>query len=257
MTGLLASVRTPGEARVALAGGADIIDLKEPAQGALGRLPDATIAAILRAVAGRRPVSATIGDLPLAPAPVLAAVRAMATTGVDIVKLGIFAGDAEATLAALGAAARDGVRLVAVLFADRAPDFSLLTRCAAAGFYGVMLDTADKSAGPLTRHLPETMLARFIAGAHRHGLIAGLAGSLAAADVPHLLPLRPDYLGFRAALTAGGRSAPLDAAAMARLRAMLDGIAPDSKATATAGAASAAPAAAAPSAAAMMLSKPR
>jgi dihydroneopterin aldolase len=257
MTKLLASVRTSGEAQRAIAGGADIIDLKEPAQGALGRLPDATIAAIRHAVAGRRPISATIGDLPLAPAPVLAAVRAMAATGVDIVKLGIFAGDAEATLAALAQAARDGIRLVAVLFADRAPDLALVARCAAAGFYGVMLDTADKSAGPLTRHLADATLAHFVADAKRHGLLAGLAGSLATADVPRLLALRPDYLGFRSALTTGGRNAPLDAGAVARLRALLDDASPRSSATAAAGAASAAPVATASSEAAMMLSKPR
>jgi dihydroneopterin aldolase len=257
MTRLLASVRTPDEARRAVAGGADIVDLKEPAQGALGRLSDATIAAIRHEVAGRRPTSATIGDLPLAPAPVLAAVRAMAATGVDIVKLGMFDGDAAATLAALGAAARDGIRLVAVLFADRAPDFSLVARCAAAGFYGVMLDTADKAAGPLTRHLAETALARFIAGAQRRGLLAGLAGSLTASDVPRLLPLRPDYLGFRSALTEGGRNAPLAAGAVARLRVLLDDAACKSSPTATAGAASAAPAATVASAASMMLSKPR
>lgn len=257
MTRLLASVRTPDEAERAIAGGADIIDLKEPSQGALGRLPDETIAAIRQAVAGRRPTSATIGDRPLAPAPVLAAVRAMAATGVDIVKLGMFAGDAEATLAALGAAARDGIRLVAVLFADRAPDLALVARCAEVGFYGVMLDTADKSGGPLPRHLSEATLAQFIAAARRNRLLAGLAGSLSARDVPLLLPLRPDYLGFRSALTAGGRDAPLDREAVARLRALLDGAPPSSKAIATAGAASAAAAATAASAAAMRLSKPR
>jgi (5-formylfuran-3-yl)methyl phosphate synthase len=256
MTLLLASVRTPDEAERALAGGADIIDLKEPAQGALGRLPDDAIAAILGAVAGRRPTSATIGDMPLAPAPVLAAVRAMAANGVDIVKIGIFAGDAAATLAALGEAARDGVRLVGVLFADRAPDPSLLARCGDAGFHGAMLDTADKSAGALPRHLPPAVLARFIAEARRRGLLAGLAGSLTTEDVPRLLPLRPDYLGFRSALTSGGRDAPLDPAAVARLRALLDD-APRSRATAAAGAASAAAAATALSAAAMMPSKPR
>jgi (5-formylfuran-3-yl)methyl phosphate synthase len=256
MTLLLASVRTPDEARRAIAGGADIVDLKEPAQGALGRLPDATIAAIRHAVAGRRPTSATIGDQPLAPVPVSAAVRAMAATGVDIVKLGMFDGDAAATVAALGAVARDGIRLVAVLFADRAPDLSLIARCAAADFYGIMLDTADKAAGPLTRHLAEAILAQFIAEARRHRLLAGLAGSLSAIDVPRLLPLRPDYLGFRAALTTGGRDAPLDAGAVARLRALLDG-APRRSATATAGAASAAAAATVASAAAMTLSKPR
>ncbi|HEX6843032.1 MAG TPA: (5-formylfuran-3-yl)methyl phosphate synthase [Stellaceae bacterium] len=257
MTQLLASVRTPAEAQCAIAGGADIIDLKEPAQGALGRLSDATIAAIRHAVGGRRPSSATIGDLALAPAPVLAAVRAMAATGVDIVKLGMFAGDAVATITALGSAARDGIRLVAVLFADRVPDFSLVSRCAEAGFYGVMLDTADKAGGPLTRHLAEPTLARFIADARRHRLLAGLAGSLSANDVPRLLPLQPDYLGFRSALTTGGRDAPLDPAAVARLCALLGDSSPRSKATATAGAAAAAAAATATSDASMMLSKPR
>jgi (5-formylfuran-3-yl)methyl phosphate synthase len=241
MTKLLASVRTPAEAVAAIAGGADIIDLKEPGAGALGRLPDAVLRATLAAVAGRRPTSATIGDLPLAPAPILAAVRAMAATGVDIVKLGIFAGDATATLAALAAAARDGIRLVAVCFADRQPDPDIVGRAADAGFYGVMLDTADKRAGSLTRHLPPASLARFLDRARERRLLAGLAGSLAAADVPLLLPLAPDFLGFRSALTSGGRDAPLDAAAVARLRQALDGAA--SNATAAAGAQSAARAA--------------
>ena len=257
MTRLLASVRTPEEARCAVTGGADIVDLKEPAQGALGRLSDTTIATILGAVAGRRPTSATIGDLPLVPAPVLEAVRAMAANRVDIVKLGIFAGDAATTVAALGSAARAGIRLVAVLFADRSPEFSLVARCAEAGFLGVMLDTADKAAGPLTRHLCEATLARFIADARRHGLLAGLAGSLSARDVPRLLPLRPDYLGFRSALTTGDRDAAVDPAAVARLRALLDGAPPRSNATATAGAASAALAATLSFDASMMFSKPR
>lgn len=249
MTKLLASVRTAAEAVVALVGGADIIDLKEPASGALGRLPDATIAAILRAIDGRRPTSATIGDVPLAPVPVVGAVGRMAATGVDIIKLGIFAGDAVATLSALARPARDGVRLVAVLFADRAPDLDLVERCADAGFYGVMLDTADKAAGPLTRHMSRNALARFVERARQRQLLVGLAGSLSAADVPGLLQLEPDYLGFRSALTSGGRAGPLDAAAVARLRAVI------SSATATDGAQSAAPAAASASAASISSSK--
>jgi hypothetical protein len=61
--GLLVSVRSPEEAELALAGGADIIDVKEPAQGALGRAADRTIGAVLDRVAGRRPVSAALGEL--------------------------------------------------------------------------------------------------------------------------------------------------------------------------------------------------
>jgi uncharacterized protein (UPF0264 family) len=257
MTLLLASVRSAEEALIACAGGADIIDLKEPAAGALGRLPDTTIAAVLRAVAGRKPASATIGDLPLEPRLVSDAVLAMAATGVDIVKLGLFAGDVPATLAGLAVAARDGIRLVAVLFADQQPDLDIVARCADAGFFGVMLDTADKRAGPLTRHLSIEALAQFVAAARQHGLLAGLAGSLTAADVPALLPLAPDYLGFRSALTAGGRTGPLDATAVARLRLTLDQGSLASNATAAAGAQSAALAAISGVRAATNSSKPR
>ncbi len=231
VTRLLASVRSPEEALIALDGGADIIDLKEPAQGALGRLADPVIRDILGAIAGRRPVSATIGDLPLAPLPVRRAVEAMAATGVDIVKLGIFAGDWAATLAALAPLARN-IRLVAVSFGDRPLDLEIVRRAGGAGFYGVMLDTAEKRDGPLTRYLSTAALADFLDLARAGNLLAGLAGSLGAADLPLLLPLRPDFLGFRSALTRGGREAPLDAASVARLRLAIA----QSSATAAAGA---------------------
>ena len=58
MTRLLVSVRSAAEAEAALAGGAALIDVKEPDRGALGRADDAVIADVVRAVAGRAPVSA-------------------------------------------------------------------------------------------------------------------------------------------------------------------------------------------------------
>ncbi len=65
MTLFLASVRDAEEAELALRAGADIVDLKDPGQGALGALAPDTIAACVKHVAGRAPISATIGDLPL------------------------------------------------------------------------------------------------------------------------------------------------------------------------------------------------
>src|ERR1700678_3944537 len=60
---LLVSVRAVEEAAAALAGGADLIDVKEPNRGSLGRADDAVIAAVVAIVAGRRPVSAAMGEL--------------------------------------------------------------------------------------------------------------------------------------------------------------------------------------------------
>lgn len=233
MTGLLASVRSAAEAAVAVAGGADIIDAKEPSAGALGRVEPTVLRAIVREIAGRRPVSATIGDLTLSPATVLAAVESTAKDGADIVKIGVFPGAVAETWLALRPLARQGLRLVAVMFADRAPDLAELpARCIEAGFYGVMLDTADKAAGPLTDHLNSRELADFVRRARGFGLVTGLAGSLRRDDIPTLAPLGADYLGFRSALTVSGRSSGLDAAALRAVRQALD----KSRATAAAGA---------------------
>lgn len=232
MTGLLASVRSLHEARIALAAGVDVIDLKEPAEGALGAVSLA-VARLVAALPRRPTVSATIGDLPFAPDRVVPAVRAMAATRVDIVKVGIFDGDGTATLAALKPLAAEGIKLVAVMFADRDPDPALLPRLRHAGFLGAMLDTADKASGGLRRHLPPDRLELFVTAARRERLLCGLAGSLTIADIEPLAALAPDYLGFRGALCARDRSGALEPARLDAVRQALHRAA--SRATATAG----------------------
>jgi uncharacterized protein (UPF0264 family) len=220
MTRLLASVRSVPEARQALAGGADILDLKEPSAGALGAVPLAVSAAVVRLVAGRVPVSATIGDLPMEPHTLARAVTARAATGVTFVKIGFFRTALfQSCLDAIEGAPRGEARLVAVLFADRSPPVHRLEAIAAAGFSGVMLDTCAKGAGGLRVHATDATLADFLAQARRVRLFAGLAGSLELGDIGPLLALRPDYLGFRGALCAGGaRNSVLDPRALAAVR---------------------------------------
>jgi uncharacterized protein (UPF0264 family) len=204
MIRLLASVRSASEAKVAIAGGADLIDAKEPAHGALGALEPDVVGEIVAAVDGARPVSATVGDLPPDPRLIVSAVARIAETGVDLVKIGLFSGDARiACLPPLEPIARRQP-LVAVLFADQEPDLDLIPRIAGAGFIGVMLDTADKTRGSLTAQASLPFLHDFVAVARCHGLLAGLAGSLRIEDVAALASLGPDYLGFRRALCAEG-----------------------------------------------------
>ncbi|MGC2011909.1 MAG: (5-formylfuran-3-yl)methyl phosphate synthase, partial [Pseudolabrys sp.] len=92
MTLLLASVTGSREAELAVTHGADIIDLKDPSQGALGALELSVVCDAVSTIAGRRPTSAVIGDLPMEPGAIAAAVAATAKTGVDFVKVGLFAG---------------------------------------------------------------------------------------------------------------------------------------------------------------------
>jgi FolB domain-containing protein len=222
MTLLLASVTGPAEAELALAHDADIIDLKDPARGALGALEPATVLAAVTRMAGRRPTSAVCGDLPMQPDVIVAAAESMAATGADYVKIGLFA-DARRLdcIRALTPLARR-TKVIGVMFADAGMDLTLLPELAASGFAGVMLDTARKGAGRLLDHADLATLEEFVRSGHGHGLLTGLAGALEAPDVPRLLLLAPDYLGFRGALCAAhDRRAGLDPGAIDIIRALI------------------------------------
>jgi (5-formylfuran-3-yl)methyl phosphate synthase len=240
MTQMLASVTSVAEALLALELGADIIDLKNPHEGALGALPLATLASIVTAIDGRRTVSATIGDIPDHPASIAQKVVATAATGVDIVKIGIAASrsalafwHSAAWLGSLGPKAHArlatttwpepaSTRLVAVLFADEGIDLAWIDALAASGFYGVMLDTADKQGGGLRRHCDDALLRNFVQRAQEKNLMCGLAGSLRLDDIAPLLALSPDYLGFRGALCRNtSRTDQLDADAFREVRARM------------------------------------
>jgi uncharacterized protein (UPF0264 family) len=237
MTGVLASVRSADEAQAALAAGADIIDLKEPRSGALGALPAEVIRTAIARIGGCRPLSATVGDLPMEPQLLARAVRSVGALGVDFVKVGLREDPALAScLTALGAAAACGTRVVVVLFADTAPDFDLIERTRDHGLAGLMLDTADKRNGTLRDFLDDARLSEFIARARAVGLMTGLAGSLRASDIADLVALGPDYLGFRGALCSNGRAAVLDPERTRAICAVVRVQAARSAATATAGA---------------------
>ena len=63
-----------------------------------------------------------------------------------------------------------------------------------------MIDTEDKSNQSLCTLIKYDVLDKFIKLAKTNKLITGLAGSLNHNDIDVLLPLEPDYLGFRGAL---------------------------------------------------------
>ena len=113
-----------------------------------------------------------------------------------------------------------------MLFADALPTFDAVAAASDIGAAGIMLDTADKHAGSLLTHLDASGIASFVAHAKAQGLMVGLAGSLKAADIPELLTLSPDLLGFRGALCRGRRSASLDPASCASIRALIPQIGP-------------------------------
>ena len=223
MTAMLASVTGPDEAETAIAGGADIIDLKGTGAQTLQALPSERIAETIAAVGGRRLTSAVAGDLAADLEAAATSLRSIAASGVDYVKLGLPPAETRRSAIRLLGEIAATTRLVGVLYADREPDpLAPLADVAAAGFAGIMLDTADKSSGRLLTHVDVPRLAAFVAAARARGLLAGLAGGLEEPDIPRLLVLEPDVLGFRGALCAArDRRAGIDLAAVRAIRRLI------------------------------------
>ncbi len=215
---MLASVTDEREAELVAALGADIVDAKDPVGGALGALPPATVSAIRARVLARVPVSATIGDPSNDIEATANAVLRMAETGADIVKVG-FGTAAVRTIDRLGRLDLGAARLVGVVLADEGIDFGLINVAHAAGFAGLMLDTADKRRGSLPEIVSAEVMGRFVATVRAAGMFAGLAGSLRAEHAPSLLQLAPDVLGFRGGLCRhGDRTGGIDADAVSAVR---------------------------------------
>ena len=201
MTGFLASVSSLEEAQLVRSQGADVIDLKNPAKGALGALDEDCVRAIASLPDRSALLSATIGDLPTYAVELEAAVSSMHECGVDIVKVGVFdRALSPFMLPALDRLAGSGVRIVLVFFAELYPGDINFRQLKRGGIAGVMLDTCEKKNGNLRDKLNDETLAEFVNKAGQAGLITGLAGSLTHADIPPLLQINPDYLGFRGAL---------------------------------------------------------
>ncbi len=218
MTQMLASVAMVDEALLVVRGGADIVDLKDPRRGAIGALDLDVAGLCVRAVGGAARISATLGDPPYEPEPLAARARALAGLGVETLKLALDRASLERLAPSLSTLARE-VKLIGMLFADDEPDFDLIPDLAKLGFSGAMLDTRRKGAGRLLTYLDVARLEAFCARCRSAGLTAGLAGSLEPPDIPRLLLVSPDVLGFRGALCANrDRAAHIDAAAVTLVR---------------------------------------
>lgn len=202
MTKWLASVKSLDEARQLTGAWPDIIDMKDPANGALGALPVAEIKAIVDYVGKRTLTSATIGDINCDAEEIIKRLQKTESTGVDYLKVGLFNQPQLAScLHELSQSLTTvSTPVIAVLFADEINDAPLLTTIKQAGFAGVMLDTASKNGLGLLDHWTLSALHRFVETARNAEMLCGLAGALRIEDIDKLAPLGADYLGFRSAL---------------------------------------------------------
>ncbi|HET7047244.1 MAG TPA: (5-formylfuran-3-yl)methyl phosphate synthase [Solirubrobacteraceae bacterium] len=229
---LLVSVVSALEARRALAGGADIIDVKDPAQGPLGAPSPRVLSEVVAEVGAAAPVSVALGDLPNLPHTAALAARGAATIGASYVKVGLRGvrrvEEAVALMRAVADAVGPRTAVIAAAYADAdaldppalAPQWlpDVVDR---SGIAGALVDTFVKDGRGLYSWSSESELADLIARTRRAGGTFAVAGQLTLGE---LRRVHADVVGVRSAVCRGGdRAAELDlelvAAAAAAVRA--------------------------------------
>lgn len=213
MTRLLVSVRSAEEAASALAGGADLIDVKEPQLGSLGAASPEVWQQVAEVIGTTRPLSAALGEL-LTFRPVSSA----ALQGYRYAKLGLSGcapcpdspGRWKAALATLP----QWINPVAVVYADvesaqAPPPEEILRTGAALGCRTLLVDTFDKQQGSVFDCLGAKRLTSLFAEARQHEMQIVLAGSLQLPCLREALELSPDYIAIRGAVCRPTRAGTL------------------------------------------------
>lgn len=227
---LLVSVRLAAEVGPALAGGADIIDAKEPARGPLGAVAPATLAEILGRVPEDRVGSVALGDVAreeelLSAIRILPISRRPTALYLKVGFAGVSSGPVVSRLLQSSIAAAAGhpatPRVVAVAYADRGGSLrpnDLANRAADAGAAGVLLDTHLKDGQGLFGWIGPREVEAWVSGVHEAGLFAAVAGEIGMTDIELVQSLGADIVGVRGAACEGGREGTVTAERVMSLR---------------------------------------
>jgi uncharacterized protein (UPF0264 family) len=215
---LLVSVRDVKEAEAALAGGCDILDLKEPKNGPLGMVPVAQIGKVIEAVRKKSkslPISVALGELsdwdnikkvPKLPAGVTYLKVGTAKVGKDT----NWPDHWRTVRKQFEANAKAKFHWVAVAYADwraaGAPSPTAIVDAVldealskSGGCVGVLFDTWAKQGRSLWEWISRADLKRHAEALHQGGRLVALAGGLGCDKLNGLHTLEPDIVGIRSA----------------------------------------------------------
>lgn len=222
-TGLLVSVRSGDEVAAALAGGADLIDVKEPARGPLAPAEAEVVAAVLDAVGGKVPVSAALGEW--SPNAITDAHWHLELK-LNYVKWGLagyaphpgWGEDLLDTRRELPV----GMEMVAVAYADwerakSVPPAEVAKFAKRFRFKAFLLDTWNKDGKTLLDFMTPAEVAELVEGLKRVYTTVAVGGSLRPEHAKQLKAAAPDFFAVRtSACAAGKRDGVIDAARVAK-----------------------------------------
>ena len=199
---LLVSVRNEVEAAKALSGGCDILDIKEPDRGSLGRSAPEIMEKIVQLTSNRVPASAALGEftdfvsqecIPSLPSGL--SYKKAGTAGLRNVP------NWQSKLRSMNL----GSRWVAVIYADHAdlaaPDpRELYDLACELGSAGILIDTCNKHGGRLVDRMTQNELFKWRERTREAGLFLALAGSLRLEDLISVAEVSPDIVAVRGAV---------------------------------------------------------
>ncbi|MFQ6071653.1 MAG: (5-formylfuran-3-yl)methyl phosphate synthase [Methanosarcinales archaeon] len=218
---LLVSPINIEEAKIALKGGADIIDVKNPKEGSLGANFPWIIASIKEAINSEKPVSATIGDFNYKPGTASLAALGAAVAGAEYIKVGLYdiqtAKQAKDMLENVVKAVKnydDSKKVVAAGYSDfnrinsispfELPEIAMLT-----GIDVVMIDTGIKDGKSTFEFMSKQDLTKFVSEAHDFGLQTAIAGTIKFENIDALRLINPDIIGVRGVVCGGDRNSSI------------------------------------------------
>ncbi|CAB3287723.1 (5-formylfuran-3-yl)methyl phosphate synthase [Methanocaldococcus lauensis] len=213
---LLVSPIDVEEAKEAIAGGADIIDVKNPKEGSLGANFPWMIKAIRKITPKELLVSATVGDVPYKPGTISLAATGAAISGADYIKVGLYgiknyyqAVELMKNVVKAVKDIDDSKIVVAAGYADAhrvgAVEPLIIPKIARdSGCDVAMLDTAIKDGKSLLDFQTKEILEEFVNECHEYGLKCALAGSIKKEHIPILKSIGTDIVGVRGAVCKGG-----------------------------------------------------
>ena len=224
MTRLLVSVRDLAEARTALEAGVDLIDLKEPDRGGLGRVDAQVARDVAELLTGRAPLSMALGEL------TDDALKAEIPATVRYVKVGLADCARRPTwrteLRRFAAALPPTTGFVAVVYADAElcaapPASDVVAAAVECEAQAVLVDTAVKDGRDLLQWWSAERVREFVAAVHQEGMLSVVGGGLTVETIPQVAACRPDYVAVRGAACEGPRTGRVSAARIATVRRLL------------------------------------
>ena len=211
---LMVSVQDLYEAKQALKGGADIVDVKNLQEALVGSAHPNVVKQVRDEVPSAHHASVTLGVVPDQIGTVAMAVYAAGVIDATSVKVGFMVRDyglaLESLIACKEALEGSNTKLIGSLFADNllyegGLDPNLMVKLAKESKCdGFLIDTLVKDGRNLFDFIPEERLKEMVLEGKELGMSTALSGHLKMSDIDELSRVNPDIVGVRGAVCQKG-----------------------------------------------------